>query len=152
MKVATLLGAAAIAMSLHSCKPSHRRVDIDGYIPRDSANKMIRSYLASIDEDNDSNNPNLNSLIMNADMLRDYLSNPQITNVKLMFAHQLDYINSGNGGKNAKYSSNGLTIVIAGYNRLGNYVYAPGYMVCNHAMPCPRNCPVSGSASENTLQ
>lgn len=151
MKVATLLGAAAIAMTLHSCKPSSSRADIEGYIPKDSANRMIRSYLTSIGGDSNPGNSNLYSLIVDADLLRDYLGNKEIKKVKVMLAHNLAYINSGHEGQNAGYNSDALTIVMAGYNRAGNYVLAPGNVVCNHAMPCPRNCPEYGTASANTL-
>ena len=154
MKVATLLGATAIALTLHSCNPKPgTHDDIDGYVAKDTANKMIESYLTSIkSEDNNSDRPNLNSLILEADPLRDYLQNPEIRRVKVMLAHSLEFINSGHFGQNAGYHSGELTIVLAGYNKDGDYVFSPGNRVLNHAMPCPRNCPDAGTASNATLR
>ncbi|PZF71578.1 hypothetical protein [Taibaiella soli] len=152
MKVITLLGVTAIALYLSSC--STRTVELpEGYIGKDTANKMIESYLTSIAGDTaDLPAPTLNSLIMDADLLRNYLSNQEIKKVKVMFAHRLDYINSGHAGQNVGLRSDALTIILAGYNKEGNYIFAPGRMVPNHATPCPRNCPDFGSASNNLLQ
>ncbi len=152
MKVITLLGVTAIALYLSSC--TSQKVELhEGYIGKDTANKMIESYLTSIAGDTANlPAPNLNSLIMDADLLRDYLNNREIKKVKVMFAHRLDYINSGHAGQNAGLRSDALTIILAGYNKEGNYIFAPGNMVPNHATPCPRNCPDFGSASNNLLQ
>ncbi|RYY17201.1 MAG: hypothetical protein EOO04_25770 [Chitinophagaceae bacterium] len=79
-------------------------------------------------------------------------NNPEIKRVKVMLAHTLKYINTGHGGQNAGYKSGALTIVFAGFTKDGNYVFAPGNMVPNHAVPCPRNCPDAGSAAQNLLQ
>ena len=54
------------------------------YIPVDSANVMINSYLGSINQPQDSNN--LHSLDYSADSLRAYLSDQRVTGVKFMFA------------------------------------------------------------------
>ncbi len=153
MKVITLLGMASIALTLHSCNPKPGdRSDYEGYIPKDTANKMIGSYLASISSDADLQNPDVHSLIVDADLLRNYLKNPEIKRVKVMLAHTLEYINTGHGGQNAGYKSGALTIVFAGFGKDGNYIFAPGNMVPNHAVPCPRNCPDAGSAAQNLLQ
>lgn len=152
MKVIALLGVTAIALYLSSCTP--RKVEVpEGYVGKDTANKMIASYLASTAGDTANlPAPKLNSLIMDADLLRHYLGNPDITKVKVMFAHRLDYINSGHGGQDAGLRSDALTIIIAGYNKAGNYIFSSGNAVPNHATPCPRNCPDFGSASHNLLQ
>lgn len=153
MKVITLLGMASIALTLHSCNPKpESRSDLEGYITKDTANKMIGSYLTSIAGSSDVQNPDLNSLIVDADLLRDYLKDPEIKRVKVMFAHTLEYINAGHRGQNAGYKSAALTIVFAGFGKDGNYIFAPGNMVPNHAVPCPRNCPDAGSATQSLLQ
>lgn len=118
----------------------------DHFIPVDTANKMIQSYLNSI-TDSGSANVQLQSLIMNADALREYLNDTSIKEVKVMFAHTLNYINSGNGGQYAGYKANALTIIFAGYNSAGNYVIAPENMVPDGTKPCPPSCPVTGTAS-----
>lgn len=111
----------------------------------DTANKMIQSYLTSIGKDTD--NANIQSLIVDAGTLRKYLSDTSIKKVKIMFAHTLDYINSGHEGQPAGYTPFAFTIVISGYDSEGNYVLAPGNMVPDHAEPCPTNCPTIGNAA-----
>jgi hypothetical protein len=153
MKVTTLLGAVAIALYVSSCSTAAGAGDTpDGYISKDSANKMIGSYLTSIEADSTDEDPDINSLIVDADLLRDYLSNKDVKNVKIMLAHTLDYINSGHGGQNAGYKADALTIVLAGYDAQGNYVFQSDHMVPDHATPCPRNCPSGGSAANALLQ
>lgn len=121
------------------------------FIPVDSANKMLRSYLTSVNADIDSNKQ-LQALIMDADALREYLSNPSIKKVKVMFAHTLDYINAGHGGENCGYTPGQLTIIFAGYDSENNYIFAPGNLVPNRAKPCPTNCSVTGTAANMYLQ
>ncbi len=116
-------------------------------IPVDSANKMINSYLTSIS----SQSNQLNSLIVDAGSLRNYLSNPNIKHVKLMFAHTLNYINSGHSGQNAAYTSGALTLIIAGYDANGNYVLDSKGGVEDNLGACPYNCPTSGTAASNTI-
>ncbi len=124
------------------------------YIPADTANVMIKSYLNSIhyqQEDTD-----LHALIYDADSLRAYLSDKRVVKVKFMFAHTLDYINGGGLNKYAGYQSGALTFVIAGYDIGGNYVfyYYPRTtcpMVKDHCYPCPNTCPPNGTASSDTL-
>lgn len=119
-------------------------------VPVDSANKMINSYIQSLGGNPE--NQNLYSLIADANCLRDYLNaHPEVTNVKLMFAHTLDYINTGHQGQNAGYKSGALTLVIAGYDAAGNYVLINGNSVMDNMNPCPLNCPSAGTASSNTI-
>jgi hypothetical protein len=124
------------------------------YIPIDSGNKMISSYLNSINYQQ--NDTDLYDLIYNADSLRSYLSDKRIVSIKFMFAHTLDYINSGGKDQYAGYQSGALTFVIAGYDSNSNYVffYAPKSlqaMAMDHCQPCPHNCPTTGSAASDFL-
>lgn len=121
----------------------------DSDIPVDSANKMISSYITSLGGNSD--DQNLYSLIVDANCLRSYLSNTNVKKVKLMFAHTLNYINSGHQGQNCGYKSGELTLVIAGYDASGNYVLTTGGNVMDGLNPCPHNCPNSGTASSNTI-
>lgn len=122
------------------------------FIVSDSANRMIKSYLTSIgDTNNVVNNNNLQSLILDADALRAYLNDNSIKKVKIMFAHKLDYINEDHFGQPAGYSPNALTIIVAGYDGNGDYVLAPGNMVPDRSIPCPTNCPVTGTAANPLL-
>jgi hypothetical protein len=112
------------------------------------ANQMINSYLYSINAEQ--NSSDVRSFSIDADSLRAYLnSSTNIKNVKLVFAHTPEYINSGSFGKNAGYKSGALTIVVAGYDASGNYVYHNG-MVLDHLRPCPHSCP-AGDAGNNLL-
>jgi hypothetical protein len=121
------------------------------YITMETANQMINSYLASVNYP--ANDSDLQSLIFNADSLRAYLnSNPNIKQVKFMFAHTMDYINAGNYGVNCGYQTGELTMIVAGFDGSNNYVYAPGNMVLEHAQPCPSFCPSSGNASYAILK
>ena len=117
------------------------------FIPTDSANKMIQSYLTSIG--GSGHDTDLRSLIFDADSLRAYLSNPAIKNIKVMFAHTLDFINAGGEGQNVGYSSNALTVVFGGYDEQGNYVLHPGNKVPDFAQPCPTTCVEGGTASSD---
>jgi hypothetical protein len=44
-----------------------------------------------------------------------------------------------------------MTIVIAGYNNSGEYVYYNNNYVLDHCAPCPYSCP-SGAAGSYLLQ
>ncbi len=118
-------------------------------IPKDTANKMISSYLRSLDGSED----DLHSMILNAETLRQYLKDSSIKKVKVMFAHTLNYINAGHGGQPSGLKSGALTVVVVGYGSDGNYIYPPGDSdkVIDRAVPCPTNCPTFGSASDDLL-
>jgi len=119
----------------------------DYFIHKDTANRMIRSYLASAMSDTN----NLQSLIVDAETLRNYLQDTSIKSVKVMFAHTQQYMDAGNESKPAGYTSGALTVVFGGYDGAGNYVYSTGNMVPNKAKPCPHNCPSSGTALSPTF-
>lgn len=124
----------------------------DSFIPIDSANKMLASYLASINHPDKNNS--LKSIIIDASSLRNYLNdttNGRIDKVKIMFAHTLDYINSGHEGQNARYKPGALTLIFAGYDAVGNYIYYDG-MVLDHGAPCPIICPPGEAASDLLIQ
>jgi hypothetical protein len=124
------------------------------FIPVDSANKMLLSYLNSVNYQQ--NDTDLDCLTVDADTMRAYLANPNVKKIKLMLAHTLEYINAGGGNQNCGYQTGALTIIMACYDSANNYVYyqAPGSatnMVLDHAMPCPSNCAHGGSAASNIL-
>lgn len=164
-----IIGAALIFMGCNEQQPAAKqaamahKVKLIGlstpvageFIPVDSANKMILSYLTSIHFAQ--NDTDLHSLIFDADSLRAFLNNTNITKVKFMFAHTLDYINNGGQNQYCGYQSGALTIVVAGYDSSNNYVFynypqSPTEMVLEHGMPCPSNCPVAGTATNNLLR
>lgn len=164
MKVNSMLLAIAVTLTFGSCQnqngdhKENTSVVQNGtpaneyFISTDSANKMIGSYLASIGDTAGHVDANkLQSLILDAGALREYLKDGSIKKVKVMFAHTLSYINSGHEGQPAGYEPGAFSIVIGGYNANGDYVVAPGYLVPNHAKPCPDNCPTVGSAMQPFL-
>ena len=122
------------------------------FIPVDSANRMIGSYLASINYQH--NDTDIKYMIVNADSLRKYLndtSKGKITNVKLILAHTLAYVNAGGYGINAGYQSGAITIIMAGYDQNNNYIYGAQNTVLDHIYPCPYSCPIGGTASGDYL-
>jgi hypothetical protein len=124
------------------------------FISKDSANKMIQSYLSSINAPN--NDSDLRSIIIDAKQLRKYIdsmpNSGSITNVKLTFAHTLKYINSGHSTRYAGYTSGKLTLLISAYNSAtGAYVYYNTNEVIDFGIPCPSNCP-AGNAGNPLLQ
>lgn len=121
------------------------------FIKKDSANKMIQSYLTSIESTGAGVDSSIKSFILDADALRAYLSDTSIRGVKVMMAHTLNYINSGQDGQDAKYKTGALTIIVSGFDNAGNYIFGPELKVPNRAMPCPHYCLVTGTASNDLL-
>jgi hypothetical protein len=116
------------------------------FICMDSANKMLGSYLNSIGSND------IKSITLDAGALRDYLSNTNITKVKVMFAHRLDYINTAGANQSAGYDYAKLTIILAGISSAGDYIYNGDNGVLDNGSPCPYSCDVVGTASSNLLQ
>ncbi len=148
------------------------------FITSDVANQMISSYLYSIGggltsagassttlgssaSSGTSINANgsvndLKSFSIDADSLRAYLASGNIKSVKLIFAHTMDYINAGNQGIFSGMQSGAMTIIVAGYDVNGNYVYyspggSGGQYVLDHCVPCPYSC-ANGAAGGDLLQ
>src|SRR5690606_21419291 len=101
MKAISILAAAA--MLLAACNQSQPQqaqllsspTSGPTFIPSDSANKMIQSYLTST-----TGNPDdLRALILDADSMKSYLTDTSIRHLKVMLAHTLNYINDGNNGR-----------------------------------------------------
>lgn len=104
----------------------------------DSANRMIQSYLYSINYP--ANDSGLRSLSFSADSLRAYLSDPAITDVKFMFAHQPGYMNSGHFGQFAGMNPAALTVVIVGVSDDSKFILNKHQEVFEHLSPCPVYC------------
>lgn len=110
-------------------------------IPVSEANDYITAFLNNHYDANSFGKVNVKSFIFDADLLREYLSNTSITDVKLMLGER-DH--SG-----TKYP----TIIFTGYDANGNYVKAgPNHdMVADHCAICPPNCPTVGTASNDLI-
>ena len=124
--------------------------DVDPvFIPLSDANEMIQSYLNSIDYMN--NDTDLHSLIFSADSVRAYLTDTNISGLKVLFAHTQQFISQRGSGTDAGYLSGGLTLIIAGFDRNGDYRFFANGLALNRAIPCPTNCPGSGTAANDLL-
>ena len=107
-------------------------------IPIDTANRMIQSYLTSINYP--SNDSGLRSLSFNADTLRAYLLNSEISEISFMLAHQPGYINSGHFGEPANTNPTALTLILVGKSTNGTYIHNSFGEVYEHFQPCPTYC------------
>lgn len=119
------------------------------FIPIDSANKMLGSYLNSINYKQ--NDTDLHSIMFDANQVRKMLSDPKISNIKIMFAHSLDYINAGGKDIPCGYCSKELTVIISGYDNAGHNLYNPDSTVLEIGNPCPPNCHVNGDTTHDLL-
>lgn len=150
MKV--VIGMLLAACLMMACRPNERTTTPPGMITIDSANKMIVSYLNSINAA--TNDSDVRSMILDADAFRAYLNDPtigsQVTHFKVSIAHTLSYINSGHDGQYAGYQSGALSLVVSGLDVNGNYVHYPGGLTINNASHCPPSCPL-GTGGNNLL-
>lgn len=152
----TLAAAAVVLCALSACHPHHCNTkdrvagkppkgcpgNSQDFIPMDSANKMVNSYLNSIQYM--TNDTDLRAISIDAGALRSMLdsefNSATISTVQIKLAHTLDYINSGHANQPAGFNCNALTVVISGVNAAGNYVNVTTNIL-NHGRPCPHNCP-----------
>jgi hypothetical protein len=113
----------------------------------DTANRMIASYLTSVGYPNV--DTTVRSLSFDADTLRAYLKNKDITTVRFYLGHQLSWLNGGSTrfGKNIGMAPGKLTIICAGLDDDGQIVRNTSNGVYEHAMPCPNNCGPSTTAA-----
>lgn len=171
MKQLFLFATAALAISLASCGRHEANVDpasttvktftgnpnvlhaagrmvgaeYSKPIAIDSANKMINSYLQSVGYPYA--DTTIRSLSFDADTLRAYLANNNITTLKFYLGHQLGWLNGSVGrfGKNIGMQPGKLTIICVGLDNDGDVVRNTSNGVYEHAMPCPTNCGPSTS-------
>ena len=140
---ASVVFASCNQQPLTKQEPKVRTTPTTDFITTDSANKMIGSYMASINSP--ANDSSVLSWSIDMDQLRMYddsaTGNNKIARLQIKLAHKLDYINSGHADQNAGYQSNALTIVVVGLNSLGDYVYFQTNCVIDHSTSCPHNCP-----------
>src|SRR6185312_13832141 len=116
-----------VSVVLLSCNTNHNQqkttltYSFPDVIPIDSANKMLTSYLNSVNYQ--ATDTNVESVIFSAALLRNYLDSitgsSDIAYIKIMFAHKLSYINAGNGNHNDGFSNSALTLLMAGYTTSG---------------------------------
>ncbi len=145
-----ILAALSVLPSCrHHVKMPEENIPYSTLIPIDTANKMIKSYLDGV---NCNENPEaIKALRFDADSLRAYLSDPHIKNIKFVFANTLAYANSPYSGKRPPLNSHVLTIILAGYDEFGNYVYKNN-QVYENCFPCPNNCGPGQSGEDYLAQ
>lgn len=120
--------------------------DFSQPISIDTANRMIASYLASV------NYPyvdtSVRSLSFDADTLRAYLADSRITTMRFVLAHQQSYLNAATGrfGKNIGTRVNALTIIAVGLSDNGTVIRNSSNGVYEHAVPCPNICGIETDA------
>lgn len=108
------------------------------FIEKDQANRMIGSYLKSIDYPEKDNQ--VRSLSLNADSLRLYLQDTSIKKIKVIVAHNMDYILSGFEGKVPAPGQFATTFIVVGINSFDKIVYSTVNRVMDNAAPCPQMC------------
>jgi hypothetical protein len=113
-------------------------------MPIDTANRMILSYLNSVHYPNV--DTALRALTFNADSLREYLKNDEITDVKFIIAHQQAYMNSGHYGQYAGMNPQAITLIVVGVSADGGHILNNQNEVYEHFKPCPVLCS-SGASS-----
>jgi hypothetical protein len=126
------------AYGFYGHSPARLSGDNSQPIPVDSANRMLGSYLKSVGYP--TVDTALRSLSFDADSLRAYLSNPTITTVKFMIAHQQGYINAGHEFQNAGMNPAALTVIVVGLNDNNQYVLSSTNQVYDHMVTCPTLC------------
>ncbi|MBL7717700.1 MAG: hypothetical protein JNL72_02600 [Flavipsychrobacter sp.] len=135
--------------STQSARLTVGRTQDTTFVNKDTANRMIESYLQSISAPVHQNS--MASMIINADSLRAYLSDTSIHKMKVMFAHTRNYMNNGNFGQYCGTTSGQLTLIFSGFDENDNYKFFDGNEVMNNCKPCPTICPVNGTAQYNTF-
>jgi len=124
---------------------------VNAYIPIDSANKMISSYLNSIHYQN--NDTDVRSFIVDANALRCYLNSEEgqhVSNLKISLAHNITTTYSVDSNVNCGYNGKHLTIVITGFDTLGNYVIYPRGL-CYDRTQCKPSYRISGNAANDLI-
>lgn len=122
--------------------------DPSSFIPVDSANKMLESYLGSINyPQNDSAVISFTFSISELRRLLDSVDHPDsLKDIQIRLAHSLEYINSGHQNMNAGYNKNALRLLISGVDTKGNTILLNN-QVMNHSIPCPNSCPPGTAAN-----
>jgi|SRR5690606_8545450 hypothetical protein len=119
----------------------------EDFIPIHTANTMIESFIESLPSNTDTN---VKSWILQADALRELLADNEIVMVKVMLAHNEEWIDTKGDGIPVGYNNEALTIVLAGADKDGNYVLPEEPVAINKARPCPPSCP-EGTAANNLI-
>lgn len=83
------------------------------------------------------------AMIMDAQLIRDYLADNTIENVKFMLGARDIQVD----GQNKQI----FTLIVAGYDSSGDYVLTSSGNVLDLTAPCPNECPTGGTAANDTI-
>ena len=159
MKMYLKLIALALFIGLVSCGDTKRNVkdqsencsNVNSYIPIDSANKMISSYLNSIQYQN--NDTDVRAFVVDANALRCYLNSDEglnVSSLKISLAHNASTSYSADSNVNCGYNQKHLTVIISGIDTLGNYVIHPRGL-CLDRTKCTPSKKIPGNASNDLI-
>ncbi len=109
-------------------------------VPVATANGYITDFITDY---YDTGKAPVKSMIMSADLLRTYLANPAIENVKFMLGARTM---NDNGVEKEVF-----TLIVGGYDAAGNYVLTPQGNILDQMTPCPFNCPTIGNAARDHI-
>lgn len=122
------------------------------------AQLQVKSY---VDMHYTDSNP-IFSVTIDANMLRDFLNctapnakgqcGTDVTNLKLIFAHEVSYCKSILDNTLVPGAAEQLTFVLAGFDDNGTYILDQNNMVYDRIAPCPSICPPVGQAACTYLQ
>lgn len=118
----------------------------------EDANRMIKSYLNGIGYPQ--NQSAIRSWTLDADALRSFIcegNGAEMSKIKLMLAHTMEYTNAGNEGKSSMDKGDALTLIIVGVDEENNYIYSPEGDVLDFCQPCPTQCLETGDAANDLL-
>lgn len=109
-------------------------------IPVEIANGYINDFIANYFH---TGKAPVKSMIMDAGLLRNYLANDKIQNIKFMLGERTVH---ESGVDNRVF-----TLVVAGYDAEGNYILTPDGNILDHMSPCPADCPTLGNAANDNI-
>lgn len=113
-----------------------------------TANISIESYLASIDT---FNTDQISSFYIDADNLRDYLSDNNIVEIKVMIGHTDNVISNPIDSQYHYLNAGSNTLFLAGIDVNNNYILYDNDYVLNRLHACPLNCKLTGEAASPLL-
>ncbi len=109
-------------------------------IPVDTANEYINRFLANYFH---TGKAPVKSMILDAGLLRNYLANAEIQNIKFMLGERT--VSESGIDKQV------FTLVVAGYDAAGNYILTTDGNILDNTMPCPTDCPTIGNAANDNI-
>lgn len=105
-----------------------------------TANEYIENFISDY---YDTGKAPVKSMILDANILRTYLLNPDIEDIKFMLGAR-DIVHQGN-------TIQVFTLIVAGYNANGDYILTNNGLIIDQSRPCPPECPPVGKAANDFI-